>query len=591
MKEVQKTFNAKKGGLFVGKSHAKGGIPAIVVDTGQPIEVEGGEVIINKEASKKYWKELSKINQSAGNGVPIPPPIEFSKEVSAFKKGGQITMSALKKGAEMEMEHSDTIKLFVKDGVTVKNVARKIAKDHLTENPNYYKILTKLKLAKGGEIICRSCGWDWHEKNAGTDKYICHDCNSDNSAYYKKGGLTPNMTKKEIEDFYNTPEGMKLDAETYKEWKSLVNMSKVELQKFYNSEEGKQAGLSDDEANKLGIDNGRASARWIMKMKDVPFVNWNTDMWIWAKKQISFIKRMSGNKGSLYDANGNKTRKHTSLLIWGHNPEKFNLGGKTYSQTPAPQKDKIKGSELNAKGTSENSTSAQKITFSEQTLESIENILREHNKTSEKKVDFNTAKAVVRRGMGAFSTSYRPTISGGKPNNRVAWGLARLKAFLYKVENEKSKSGKYSQDNDLLEDLGFDYEKFARGTRISKTNKGGDCYYVAGNVAMNERLPNIVKELNMPEFKGTPYVVHAEVLGQGAISGLRYGHAWVEDDFFVYDFSNDREIILPKQLYYQFGDVKQIAPKYYKYTFKQAIDKMLQAGHYGSWDLKTENGL
>ena len=464
MKEVQKTFNAKKGGLFVGKSHAKGGIPAIVVDTGQPIEVEGGEVIINKEASKKYWKELSKINQSAGNGVAIPPPFEFSKEVSAFKKGGQITISALKKGAEMEMEHSDTIKSFVKDGITVKDVARKIAKDHLTENPNYYKILSKLKLAKGGEIICRSCGWDWHEKNSGTDKYICHECNEDNSAYYKKGGLTSNMTKKQIEDFYNTTEGIKLDAETYKEWKRLVNMSKVELQKFYNSEEGKEAGLSDDEANKLGIDNGRTSARWIMKMKDVPFVNWNYDMWVWAKKQISFIKRMSGNKGSLYDENGNKTRKHTSLLIWGHNPAKENLV-------------------INAK------------------------------------------------------------------------------------------------------------QKLARGTRISKTNKGGDCYYVAGSIAMNEKLPKSAKEFNMPEFQGLPFVVHAEVSGQGAISGLRYGHAWVEDDLFVYDFSNDREIVLPKQLYYQFGDVKQTAPKYYKYTFKQAIDKMLETGHYGSWDLKTESGL
>ena len=114
MKELQKTSNGTKGGLFVGKSHAKGGIPAIVLDTGQPIEVEGGEVIINKEASKKYWKELSKINQSAGNGVPIPPPIDFEKEVSSFKGGGKITMSAIRKGTDMEMEHQKTINSFKK---------------------------------------------------------------------------------------------------------------------------------------------------------------------------------------------------------------------------------------------------------------------------------------------------------------------------------------------------------------------------------------------------------------------------------------------------------------------------------------------
>jgi len=50
-------------------------------------------------------------------------------------------------------------------------------------------------------------------------------------------------------------------------------------------------------------------------------------MWRWAKKQIRFISRMSGVKGDLYDDNGNKTPKHTALLIWGHNPEKYEDGG------------------------------------------------------------------------------------------------------------------------------------------------------------------------------------------------------------------------------------------------------------------------
>ena len=111
--------------------------------------------------------------------------------------------------------------------------------------------------------------------------------------------------------------------ETYEKWKSLVNMSKSELKEFYDSQEGKDAGLSDKESNDLGISNGRESARWIMRMKDTPVSDWTPKMWEWANKQISFISRMSGNKGSLYDDNGNKTRKHTSLLIWGHNPEKM----------------------------------------------------------------------------------------------------------------------------------------------------------------------------------------------------------------------------------------------------------------------------
>lgn len=126
------------------------------------------------------------------------------------------------------------------------------------------------------------------------------------------------------DDLLKYQEGGKTDdhAETYKKWRSLVNMSYGELKKFYDSKEGKEAGLSSSEANKQGISNGRESARWVMKMKQTPKSEWTPTMWKWANKQISFISRMSGNEGGLYDEKGNKTRKHTSLLIWGHNPKK-----------------------------------------------------------------------------------------------------------------------------------------------------------------------------------------------------------------------------------------------------------------------------
>jgi len=70
----------------------------------------------------------------------------------------------------------------------------------------------------------------------------------------------------------------------------------------------------------------------LMKMKTTPKDKWTDEMWKWANKQISFISRMSGMQGELYDDKGNKTRKHTSLLIWGHNPKKntsmkYNKGG------------------------------------------------------------------------------------------------------------------------------------------------------------------------------------------------------------------------------------------------------------------------
>jgi hypothetical protein len=89
------TNNGKKGGLLKGKRHYDkggkplGGIKAIVSDTGQMVELEGGEVIINREASKKHWKELSKINQSAGNGVPILPPDVVEGDTEEYKNGGR----------------------------------------------------------------------------------------------------------------------------------------------------------------------------------------------------------------------------------------------------------------------------------------------------------------------------------------------------------------------------------------------------------------------------------------------------------------------------------------------------------------------
>lgn len=54
----------------------------VIADDSAPVELEAGQVIVNKMASKKHWRELSKINQSAGGGLPIHEP--------QFKKGGGV---------------------------------------------------------------------------------------------------------------------------------------------------------------------------------------------------------------------------------------------------------------------------------------------------------------------------------------------------------------------------------------------------------------------------------------------------------------------------------------------------------------------
>lgn len=89
------TDDGTAGGLLEGPAHydangkSLGGIKAIV-DGNKQIEVEGKEFVVNKEASKKHWKELSKINQSAGNGVAIGPPADYDEDPKEFKDGGKV---------------------------------------------------------------------------------------------------------------------------------------------------------------------------------------------------------------------------------------------------------------------------------------------------------------------------------------------------------------------------------------------------------------------------------------------------------------------------------------------------------------------
>ena len=138
-------------------------------------------------------------------------------------------------------------------------------------------------------------------------------------------GIKRHFKESNLLDLLTYNEGGNIDEsekETYKKWKHLVNMSASELQRFYDSTDGEHAGLTPKKSHDLGIHNGRQSARWIVKMKHTPVSEWTPSMWEWCRRQISFISRMKGSKGKLFDENGRKTRKHTALLIWGHNPTK-----------------------------------------------------------------------------------------------------------------------------------------------------------------------------------------------------------------------------------------------------------------------------
>jgi hypothetical protein len=115
--------------------------------------------------------------------------------------------------------------------------------------------------------------------------------------------------------------------ELYARWKKLINMSAAELSSFKQKQTAaaksspkKYPGLRPEVAKSIGISSGVESASWIVKMKAKPVASWTPDMWRWAGKQVSFVSRMLGNSGPMFDPKGRPTRKLLSLLIWGHNP-------------------------------------------------------------------------------------------------------------------------------------------------------------------------------------------------------------------------------------------------------------------------------
>ena len=112
-----------------------------------------------------------------------------------------------------------------------------------------------------------------------------------------------------------------LDARQQKiagNWDRLVNMSGSSVMAYAASGLGKKSGLSRGEAGKQGITSGRERPRQIARLKGMPKSKWTDADWSIAARVTSFISRMLGAKGPMYDDKGRPTRKLMSLKIWGH---------------------------------------------------------------------------------------------------------------------------------------------------------------------------------------------------------------------------------------------------------------------------------
>ena len=213
--------------------------------------------------------------------------------------------------------------------------------------------------------------------------------------------------------------GNGLTDKTKREARQMANGEELSIDKIVRISAWHKRHISDLDREKT---NPNDPMTW--RASDVAFLLWGSNPWSnpmeagdWAERKVSQLI----NEGELEPRND--------------------------SSTPAPKKDQITGSKKNPQGSA--SGKAGDIEFSEKTEKAIRTIVDEHNDEIKGMADWRklrqpTAKAVVRRGFGAYSTSHRPGVS------RQAWGLARLRAFSYLLKNDKPQNSNYKADNDLL---------------------------------------------------------------------------------------------------------------------------------------------
>ncbi len=68
--------------------------------------------------------------------------------------------------------------------------------------------------------------------------------------------------------------------------------------------------------------------------------------------------------------------------------------------------------------------------------------------------------------------------------------------------------------------------------------------------------------------------------------GKAMGHCWVEKDDMVYDYSNDKEVKMPKFLYYELGHIPFDGHKLYKYDWDEVGIMMIKHKSWGPWESK-----
>ena len=325
----------KRGGITYGKSHAAGGIPVKNESTGDMLEVEGGEGIVNKRsmASDKKVKlngkemticeAVSQLNQLEGGVQFSCDDVSDRQFIEAMAKGGE-----LERGTRTEQEHIQVLRDLYAKRITPKQASKRIAKDHLKEDSRYYSKLSKMegkmedggkmfdretddllsdihiKYAKGGSVDTTNIGDYANEFASRKNKFL-----KANDEYQllvtqgldvKENKKLPKDEKDQLlEELRKKANEAKSSAE--EERKEFVDMREVKSP-FYAPQLA-DGGTIISKANKKAIDKG-VSGKYKLKLKNSRFPQKGVDVFldIDSQSMLGFLSFSIGTR-NIYKAN------------------------------------------------------------------------------------------------------------------------------------------------------------------------------------------------------------------------------------------------------------------------------------------------
>jgi hypothetical protein len=273
-----------------------------------------------------------------------------------------------------------------------------------------------------------------------------------------------NDLKKEFEKYLNSKDNKMADGGKLKE---LLSKAKSATVKVYEKSKDYTKKQVHDQKKNIALEvisdtKGLYKTKWAKNnlqsaenLVDLKYVKGGKvkfeDKVKAVQKNLLINKKVPLAVQKDYGKTYNKAEaKESAQRIIGSQTAKWNAknkmakGGKTAISS---LKDRIIGSKKNKVGTASSKTSAKDIELNDSIIEALSEKAKEYNKKHSSKVSTSALKAVMRRGMGAFSSSHRPGMT------RQGWGYARVNKFLLKKGGTKVKAT-YTQDNDLLENGG-----------------------------------------------------------------------------------------------------------------------------------------